>query len=137
MKKAVLYIAILGVVCMGLGIAVGIVINRAYTRTHLIRIIKNQYLGSNAETRQQARNNRIIKRLSRNLNLSKEQAGKIKDIVKQARPEIDQFRENVKNDFIKIKRGIIADIYEVLDSEQKEKYQALVSKKGKIFRQLH
>ncbi len=126
MKKAIFYIVILGLVCTGLGIAVGVAIDKIYIKTHFPQIIKSYYLNSNAEERQRIRTHRIIKQLSRELDLSNEQVDRIKDIIKQARPEIDRFREDLKNDFIKIRRKIITNILEVLDFEQRDRFQKIL-----------
>jgi Spy/CpxP family protein refolding chaperone len=126
MKKAVLYIVILGIVCTGLGIAVGIALNRIYTKRHLPRIIRDYYLSSNKEERRKIRRNQMVKWLRRELDLSNEQVNRIEDMMLRTEPEIDEFRRGLIGALVKIRRRIIEGISEVLEPEQRNKFQKLL-----------
>lgn len=131
MKKAVIYVVILGVLCAGVGVVGGIVIDRRYIRTHFPRIIRDCLQGSGTEEKRSARTDKMIERLRRELDLSNEQVEQVRHVLNQLKPEIDQIRGDFKKDLLRIRGKLIIGVSEVLDLEQKEKLDKLIKDRFK------
>jgi septal ring factor EnvC (AmiA/AmiB activator) len=131
MKRPIVYIVILGVICTALGIAIGIAVEKIYTQRHFPEIIMNYLLTHPPEERQRARMARILKRLNQELELSPQQVEKVKVILKEALPAINQARDELKNTLADVRKKTIAKISGLLSTEQKEKFKKLIAQSEK------
>lgn len=141
MKRATVYIVILGIVCTGSGVAVGIALEKRYTRTHLPRIVRSHllqhpgaghFLRSRArlspEERQRPGAENILKRIDRELGLSSEQRDKVKAILEDTKKEIEQARDEFRTRIVQAKEKSNAEICRLLNSEQKERFQTMIER---------
>lgn len=130
MRRAIIYIVIFAFFC----IALGITIDRLYIKSNILKFIEQYNLSTTPGQRQNARRELILKRLKRKLDLTVEQYNKISDIIKEAKPSIDQARDNFIDNIRQIKQNVSTRIMDVLDSNQKGKFQQLLNADKEPFR---
>ena len=141
MKRAIIYVVILGVVCTGLGVAIGVAIEKRYTARHFPRIVRSRLLRHpgcfhplrrkarfSPEERLRARKHNIFERIDRELGLSSKQRDEVKAILDGAKQEIKQARDEFRTQIVEVKKRSNAQILELLNPEQKEKFERLRAK---------
>lgn len=126
MKKAVIYIFILGFICIIFGALLGIVIHKKYIKKHMLRVIKQYYLKTTPEQRQQVITTQILKALKHELNLSAEQLNRVKDILSQATPEVKEAVGAFRDELAEIRAKIIPQVFEILDKQQQVKFKNIL-----------
>ena len=145
MKRAKIYIVILMVVCTGLGAAIGIAVEKRYTSRNLPGIVRSYLLkhpgtvhlpgrkaGLSPEEKLKARVDNILGRIDRELDLSSGQRDKIKAVLEDAKQEIEQARDEFGTRVLRVREKGLAEILEILNPEQKEKFKRLIAgMKGK------
>jgi len=149
MKRAIVYLAVLGALCTGLGIAVGVVIEKKYTSGHLPEIMRAHFLkqhgkrdllgkktGIDLTERLKGKSKGILERIDRELNLSSEQKDKIKDILEESKREARQAKDKFKTYLAQLREKSNAKISEILTPEQKEKFEKLMAKIGRWQRKI-
>ncbi len=140
MKRAKVYIVILMIVCTGLGVAIGIAVEKRYTSRNLRKIAGSYLLkhpgaahlpkrktGLLPEKELKARMDNILSRIDRELGLSSEQKDQIKAVLEDAKQEIAQARDEFGTRLLRIRKKGIAGISAVLSPKQKEKLQKLLA----------
>lgn len=140
MKRATVYIVILGIVCTGLGVAIGIGFSKRHVRKNLPGIVRHEILrhpytagrlakrGMLAHRQgQKAGQDKFLERLGQELNLSPEQATEVQAILEGSKKEIKQIGEQFRTQVAQVKERSNVQILEVLDLEQKEKFQELTA----------
>lgn len=147
MRRSILYIVILGVLCIAVGLVAGIGIERMHTSKYLPQIVKD-YLSKNpgsydtlksavklfSKDKPKGSSESIFKKLSRELKLSSEQKDKLRIILNDAKQEIDETRTQFRSGIGRIQEKAILKISEILGPRQKDKFQSLVTKfkRGRI-----
>ena len=123
MKRATVYIVILGIVCTGLGVAIGIGLSKRHVRRNLPGIVRHEILrhphtaGRLAKRgmlthrqRQKAGPDKFLERLGQELNLSPEQAIEVQAIFEGSKKEIKQIGEQFKSQVTQVKEKSMAEI---------------------------
>ncbi len=155
MKRATLYIVILGIVCIGLGVAGGIAIEKRYTARNLPRIVRGQLFrhaerscwqkpgfpqggmqgfhqrgmpGLPSRKGQEAGLTSTCKRIGQGLDLSSEQEEKVQVILEESKQEIKQARDGFKEQLVQVRGKSHTQILELLDPEQREKFEELTAR---------
>lgn len=123
MKRAIIYVVILGIVCTGLGVAVGVAIDKRYTTRHLPRIARFAY-----RERPEPGAPDIFRRIGQKLDLSSEQRDQLKAILEESKQEVKQARDEFRAQVEQLKEKNHAQILELLNPEQKEKFQRLIAR---------
>ncbi len=126
MKKAIIYIFILGFICIIFGVLLGIVIHKNYTQKHMLQVIKQYYLKTTPEQRQKVITVQILKALKHKLNLSPEQLNRVKDILSKATPEVKEVVGVFRDELAKIRAKIIPQVFEILDKQQQVKFKKIL-----------
>jgi len=137
MKKATVYIVVLGIVCTGLGAATGVAIERNRIKKALPHVVRKQLLrnpkalqqlaGAHQKIRK-AHGAKMVEHITKELNLTPEQQEQVKSILESAKEEVKQVQDQFKTQVQAIKEGNNERILEVLDPEQKEKFLELTAK---------
>lgn len=142
MKKATLYIVILGIACLGLGAVIGVAAERRYAARNFPRMARQHFL-RHREAPHHWREERmfgmhrempkggpgmLFERLDRKLDLSAEQNEKIQAILEQNKEQIKQARDGFKTQLEQVKESCHAQILEILKPEQKEKFEQMTSR---------
>ena len=140
MKRATVYIVILGLVCTGLGVVIGATVTKRHIAKNLPQIVRKHLLqqreapylhmqgkrpGLAHGQRQGAGPAKIFERISEELNLTSEQKDKVKAILEETKQEVKQARDGFKTQVAQIKEKSNTQISEILDPEQREKFQKL------------
>lgn len=131
MRKAIIYVLVFGMACMGLGVFIGLGIDRVYVRRHFPRAAKSYLRGQISPEGQQARIKLIAGRLQRELSLSDQQVSEVRDILEKARSEINPAWETFRMVLLSSKEKVITEILSVLDPAQKEKFKKLTAAQKK------
>ena len=140
MKRATVYIVILGLVCTALGVAVGVAAEKRYTRRHLPRMVKSQLLrrhhqgkrGSFGQEGEKQRGAHRLQRIAQELNLTAEQEAQVQAILEQSKQEVTQARDEFRTQIEQTKKQSNIQILELLDPEQQEKFQELTARKERM-----
>ena len=140
MKRAKVYIVILMIVCTGLGVAIGIAVEKRYTSRNLPKIVRSYFLkypgaahlskrkaGLFPDKKLKARVDNILGRIDRELDLSAGQRDQVKAVLEDAKEEIAQARDEFGTRLLRIRKKGIAGISAVLSPKQKEKLQRLIA----------
>lgn len=138
-KRAVVYIVILGVVCTVLGVAAGMLIEKRYTarylfpqiaRRHLLRQLAGpgfpgKKIGPQLQKRIRARAEKVFERISQELELSPEQRDGVKAVLEGTREHVNQARDEFRRQVEQAKTESDTQILGILDAEQQEKFKRL------------
>ncbi len=133
MKRAKVYIVVLMIVCTGLGVAIGIAVEKRYTSRNLRKIARSYLLKHPVAAHllkrkaRRARMDNILGRIDRELDLSSEQRDKVKAVLENAKQEIVQARNEFGTRLLQVREKGIAGISTVLSPKQKEKFQKLIA----------
>jgi len=132
MKRAKIYIVILMIVCTGLGVAIGIAVEKRYASRNLPKTLRSYLLKHPVAARllkrkARARMDNILGRIDRELGLSSEQRDKVKTVLENAKQEIVQARDEFGTRLLQVREKGIAGISAVLSPKQKEKFQKLIA----------
>ena len=140
MKRATVYIVILGLVCTALGVAAGVAIEKRYTRKNFPRMAKSQLLrrhhqgrrGSFRQEGQKPGAAHLLQRIAEELNLTAEQQAQVQTILEQSKQEVTRARDEFRSQVEQFREKSNAQILELLDPEQQEKFQELTAKKERM-----
>lgn len=140
MKRATVYIVVLGILCTGLGVAIGVAIDKRNTARNLPRIVRGhllkhpraaRFLESKVITARKQRQKvgaaKLFQRINRELGLTPEQSEEVKAILEGTKQEIKQSGEEFRTYVKQAREKSHAQILEVLDPEQKEKFENLTT----------
>ena len=133
MKKGIVYLIILGILCFISGIGVGIVFEKYYTQTHLPQVLREHFkkhpkrLEAKKEKTKRFQE-RFLKKLDQNLALSPEQEEKIRTILEESRKALKEKTEILRKELARIKEESKNKILENLTPEQKEKFKELLNR---------
>jgi hypothetical protein len=136
MKRAIVYIVILGFVCTALGIVIGVTVDKIYTKRYLPEIIAAYFLSHPSQEVQRTRNANILKRLNRELDLSSEQRSQVNIILEKTLPDIRRARKELTNTLVSLRGKSISEISAILNIEQKEKFQKLIAQTEERWKKL-
>jgi uncharacterized protein YneF (UPF0154 family) len=141
MKKATVYIIILGVLCTGVGVVSGMVIERkrlAKNFPHILRgqLLKHPQAAEHVRQRLQYKHQervkdgtaKIFERIGEELNLTDQQKEQVKVILESTKQQIEVARDGFKEGMEKAKETSQAQILTVLDPEQQEKFKEITAK---------
>lgn len=143
MKRAVIYVVALGIVCLGVGVAAGMLIEKKNTTKNLPGIMRGCMLrkhegrgfpemgqrGKWGQTRQKKGGaDGVLGRLGKELSLSDEQQGSVKEILEQAKEKVTLARDEFNTKTTQLKEESNTRIMEVLTPEQQEKYQKIITR---------
>ena len=135
MKKAVIYIAILGIACTALGVAIGIGAEKRYTARHFPQIelvkhiqgipMRDGRLKDRKSKAMRRAGHHALKRLSQQLDLSEEQMTEVKAILEESRQDAKKTGDEFKDRLKQIKEENKIKISKTLNPEQREKFEQL------------
>ncbi|MEA3560485.1 MAG: hypothetical protein U9R31_01765 [Candidatus Omnitrophota bacterium] len=138
MKKAVIYIVILGISCTALGVAIGIGAEKRYTARHFPQIVKSRLAkhiqGSPMRDRKlkdrksntmRRAGHHALKRLSQQIDLSEEQNAEVKAILEESRQDAKKTSDKFKSRLKQIREESNVKISKILNPEQQEKFEQL------------
>lgn len=128
MRKAVVYIIILAIVCTGFGVILGIAFCKLQARKRIPQIIQRYQLETSVEQRINGRYEQFMRNIGSRLNLTPEQKDKIHEIYKQIIPESEAVARKLNVDLSQIRSKVIAAIFEVLDPAQKAQFQSALER---------
>ncbi|MFA5114947.1 MAG: hypothetical protein WC469_02630 [Candidatus Omnitrophota bacterium] len=131
MNRNALYLAIFGILCVLAGVLVGAgITRRAWPvperppfRHRAERFMGYRPWGKPADKRG---GESFVEFLAVKLDLSSEQKAKVADILESARLKIDEIGRNVRSSILGIKDDSDRQIIAVLNSQQQEKFKALL-----------
>ena len=138
MKNMVVYLVILGICCIGSGIAIGMVIEKNYTKSHLSEIAKGQFMKNpqafkkdRKEMHEQGKKKgqKMLEKTAEQLGLSEEQKETMKTIMEGAKQQIQQAREEFRAQLPKLREESHQKILELLTPEQQEKFEQLTKER--------
>lgn len=132
MKRAKIYIVILMIVCTGLGVAIGIAVEKRYTSRNLPKpsrsyLSKHPVAARLLKRKARARMDNILGRIDRELGLSSKQKDQVKAVLENAKQEIVQARNEFGTRLLQVRKKGIAGISAILSPQQKEKFQKLIA----------
>jgi Spy/CpxP family protein refolding chaperone len=142
-RRATVYIVILGFLCTGLGVAIGATVTKRHIAKNLPRIVRKHLLqqrgapyshmqgrkaGLTHGQRQGAGPAKIFERIGQELNLTSEQKDKVKAILEETREEVKQARDEFKAYVAQTKEKSHSQMAEILDPEQREKFEELTAR---------
>jgi MFS superfamily sulfate permease-like transporter len=138
-KKALIYIIILGFVCTLVGVAIGITVAKGCTFKRITKLPKaiaaykahKRDMALSQEQRLEKKTNMFLKRIDEELNLSDEQKEAVRVILEQAKENTAQIQSEFKDKLLQIKQEASIKISELLNPEQKEKFQQFTDKQFK------
>lgn len=143
MKRAVIYVVALGIVCLGVGVAAGMLIEKKNTTKNLPGMMRGCMLrkhdgrgfskmGERGEWGQKGQKKSgqdgILGHLGKELNLSEQQQDSVKEILEQAKEKVTLARDEFNTNTTQLKEESNARIMEVLTPEQQEKYQEMITR---------
>jgi hypothetical protein len=129
MKKTIVYAVILVVVSLVVGGVLGTLIERKggyLRRKHFIEGMRERIKDRRAK-RPEKVESVLLDRLTRQLDLSQDQQGKAKDILDDARKEVETFRDGAYKKMKDIRGETNTKIQGILTAEQKEKFTKIIS----------
>jgi hypothetical protein len=129
MKKTVIYTVILVAVSLVVGGVIGAVGARRCEfkrRRHFIEGMRDRIKDRRAK-RPEKFEQALLNRLTQKLELTQDQQEKTKDILDDARKEVETFREGAFKKMADIREGTNTKIKEILTAEQKEKFAKIIS----------
>jgi len=141
MKKATVYIIILGILCTGLGVACGMVIERKRTAKNFPQILRHQLMqhpqgaealrsklqGAHRE-RMQKGAAQIFQRIQEELNLNDEQKEQVKGILDQTKEKVEVAQQGFRETLEQAKENSHNQILQLLDPQQQEKFNEITAK---------
>lgn len=143
MKKGVIYIVILAIVCLVAGVVLGTFLEKRYMTNQFRHAIKERIQQRQKqmadpevqkkfrEDRQTKAKERILDRLNEELALSDEQVQEVKAIIESTEKEIHTLGEEIKTKFTEVREQGNEKILEILNPEQQEKFKTLVQEQEK------
>ena len=127
MRKAIIYTVIFGFICIGLGLVAGVLVERAYTGRHFFRFMSGNFSQEKSQDWQKKKTEFLTQKISRNLDLTKEQKEQLKAILTQAGQEISRTRESLRESFAKTRENTLKQISAILTPEQQQKLEKIMS----------
>lgn len=143
MKRATVYIVILGLLCTGLGVAIGATVTKRHIAKNLPQIVRKHLLqqreapylhmqgrkpGFTHWQKQGPGAGKILERIGQELNLTSEQKDKVKTILEETREGVKQAGDEFKAYVAQTKGKSHTQITELLDPEQREKFEELTAR---------
>ncbi|MFH1245021.1 MAG: hypothetical protein V1662_00880 [Candidatus Omnitrophota bacterium] len=142
MKRAIVYVVALGIICLGAGIGAGMIIEKNNTNKNLPRIMRSCMLqrrpgGEFSKMREPGRwqekgkvragANGVFGYMGKELNLSEQQQGQVKEILEQTKQKVTLARDEFNTKTMQAKEESNAQIMAILTSEQQEKYKKIMA----------
>lgn len=132
MKRAIIFTMILAIACISLGIVLGVTIEKKYHLKSFSKI--GRVLGLKTKKtypekeRLENKVNTILITLDKKLDLSDIQEAGIKEILQEAKKEVMQAQGSLRNQFSQIRDNAGKQITELLDTQQKIKFEEITAK---------
>ena len=140
-RRATVYIVILGLLCTVLGVAIGATVTKKHIAKNLPQILRKHFLQQQREApylhmqgrrpglthgqRQGAGLAKIFERISQELNLTSEQKDEFKVILETTKKEVEEAGDKFKAYVAQTNQKGHTQIAEILDPEQREKFEKL------------
>jgi len=132
MRKALLYLVLFGILCIALGILIGLCLTRLQARKFVARQAQSALSAPVDPERQQERIEQTLRRLDRRLGLSDAQKTQIEAILEESRLEVNVSWEGFRKTMFSSKEKAIRSIMQVLEPGQKEKFRQLIESRKKM-----
>lgn len=136
MNKGKIWIFVALVLFLTTGFLAGIFFEREVLNPYYCSMEKPEFRnrrsgGPGRPGAQQRSHNLRLEKMTRALSLSDEQKEKVNIIFEKNKPEIDAFRDRMRDEILKIEAGVSSEIMEILDDDQKQKYAEFIKREKK------